>query len=166
MKNSFCASHESRHCNNTVTLLSADTLRAVWTSDEVKVLLTRWAEESIQEQLRSTQRNERVFAQLSSELATQGFDKTTNQCRSKIRLLKQKYERIKEQKDSKKQKSRWFIIMDKVLGHRKPEAETKQAAEAMVSAPESLQTPQHDLSETVEDSGKMSIFLFFKMDYN
>ncbi|XP_040006146.1 uncharacterized protein LOC120802417 isoform X2 [Xiphias gladius] len=130
-----------------------DMLRAVWTSDEVKVLLTRWAEESVQEQLRSTQRNERVFAQLSSELATQGFDKTTSQCRSKIRLLKQKYKRIKGQKVSKKQKSRWFAIMDKVLGVHKPEAETKQAAKAMDSAPASLQKSQHELSETVEDLG-------------
>lgn len=130
--------------------------RAVWTSDEVKVLLTRWAEENVQEQLGSTQRNERVFAQLSSELATQGFDKTTSQCRSKIRLLKQKYGKIKEQKDSKKQKSRWFAIMDKVLGRRKPEAETKQAAEVMDSTPASLQTSQQDVSETVEDLGKIS----------
>ncbi|XP_044041419.1 uncharacterized protein LOC122870995 isoform X2 [Siniperca chuatsi] len=127
-----------------------DTSRAVWTSDEVKVLLSRWAEKSIQEQLRST-RNERVFAQLSSELATQGFDKTTSQCRSKIRLLKQKYIKVKDQTDSKKQKSRWFAIMDKVLGRCKPEAETKDAAEVMDSPPVSLQTSQQDLSETVED---------------
>lgn len=125
-------------------MLSADTLQAVWTSDEVKVLLTRWAEESVQEQLRSTQRNERVFAQLSSELATQGFDKTTSQCRSKIRLLKQKYKRLKEQKVSNKQKSRWFVIMDEVLSRHKPEAETRP-----------LQTSQHERSET--DSGKISV---------
>lgn len=148
---------KSCYCINLVMLLSTDMLRAVWTSDEVKVLLTRWAEESVQEQLRSTQRNERVFAQLSSELATQGFDKTTSQCRSKIRLLKQKYKRIKGQKVSKKQKSRWFAIMDKVLGVHKPEAETKQAAKAMDSAPASLQKSQHELSETVEDLGKIRI---------
>uniref|UniRef100_A0A3B5AVU8 Uncharacterized protein n=1 Tax=Stegastes partitus TaxID=144197 RepID=A0A3B5AVU8_9TELE len=127
-----------------------DSLRAVWTSDEVKVLLTRWAEESIQEQLRSTQRNERVFAQLSSELATQGFDKTTSQCRSKIRLLKQKYRRIKLQKDSKKQKSRWFAIMDKVLDCRKSEFETKIAAEVTDSDQTSLQASQQDIPEAAE----------------
>lgn len=125
-------------------------LQAVWTSDEVKVLLTRWAEESVQEQLRSTPRNESVFAQLSSELATRGFDKTTSQCRSKIKLLKQKYRMVKEQKDSKKQKSRWFVMMDKVLSHHKPEAATEQAAEVMDSATASLQTSQQ---ETVEDIG-------------
>ncbi|XP_067347325.1 uncharacterized protein [Channa argus] len=128
-----------------------DMLRAAWTSDEVKVLLTRWADESVQEQLRSTQRNERVFAQLSSELATQGFDKTTSQCRSKIKLLKRKYKRVKEQRDSKKPRNRWFAIMDKVLGHHKPEL--KQAAEVKDSTPASLQTSQHIIAKTVENIG-------------
>ncbi|XP_045927797.1 uncharacterized protein LOC123984749 isoform X2 [Micropterus dolomieu] len=129
-----------------------DMTRVVWTPDEVKALLSRWAEESVQEQLRST-RNERGFAQLSSALATQGFDKTTSQCRSKIKLLKRKYRKVKEQTDSKKQKSRWFTIMDKVLGHHKPEAETEQAAEIIDSAC-TLQTSQLDPSETVEDLGR------------
>uniref|UniRef100_A0A3P8TUU0 Myb/SANT-like DNA-binding domain-containing protein n=1 Tax=Amphiprion percula TaxID=161767 RepID=A0A3P8TUU0_AMPPE len=125
--------------------------QAVWTSDEVKLLLTRWAEESIQQQLRSTKRNERVFAQLSSELATQGFDKTTSQCRSKIQLLKQKYKRIKEQKDSKKQLSRWFVIMDKVLGSCKSEV---VAAEGTDLEHPSLQASQQHIPETAE--GKIS----------
>ncbi|XP_035813131.2 uncharacterized protein LOC111581860 isoform X1 [Amphiprion ocellaris] len=121
--------------------------QAVWTSDEVKLLLTRWAEESVQQQLRSTKRNERVFAQLSSELATQGFDKTTSQCRSKIQLLKQKYKRIKEQKDSKKQQSRWFVIMDKVLGSCKSEV---VAAEGTDLEHPSLQASQQHIPETAE----------------
>lgn len=126
-----------------------DSLRAVWTSDEVKVLLTQWSEESIQEQFRSTQRNERVFAQLSSELATQGFDKTTSQCRSKIRLLKQKYRRIKEQKNPKKQKSRWFAIMDKVLGCRKS---VLVATKVTDSDHASLRASQQDTPKTAEGS--------------
>lgn len=136
--------------------LAADTLRAVWTSDEVKELLTRWAEESFQDQLRSTQRTERVYAQLSSALATQGFDKTTSQCRSKIRVLKQKYKRIKEQKDSKKQKSRWFAIMDKVLGHCKPETETKPTAKVADSILGSRQASQQEIPGTVK--GKINCF--------
>ncbi|KAK2858943.1 hypothetical protein Q5P01_003563 [Channa striata] len=128
-----------------------DMLRTAWTSDEVKVLLARWADESVQEQLRSTQRNERVFAQLSSELATQGFDKTTSQCRSKIKLLKRKYKRVKMQSDSKKPKNRWFAIMDKVLGHHKPEP--KQPAQVKDAAPQSLQMSQHDFARTEENLG-------------
>lgn len=56
--------------------------------------------------------------------------------------------------------------MDKVIGHQKSEAETKQAAEAMDSASATLLTSQHDLSETVEELGKVSMLLFFKVDCN
>ena len=131
-------------------------LQVVWTSEEVEVLLSLWAEESVQEQLTLTPRNERVFARLSSDLATQGFDKTTSQCMSKLRLLKQKYRKIKEQKDSEKQKSRWFAIMDKVNSRHKTETETNTAAGVMESASASLQTSQPDPSGTVEDLGKIS----------
>ncbi|XP_041833672.1 uncharacterized protein LOC121634810 isoform X2 [Melanotaenia boesemani] len=127
-----------------------DSSQTVWTSDEVNVLLTRWAVESIQKQLRSTQEDERVYAQLSSELATQGFDKTTSQCRAKIRLLKQEYERIKEQKDSKMHKSRWFAIMDKVLSHSKPKTKTKLAANVTEMEPASRQASQDLPSAPVE----------------
>lgn len=120
------------------------------------MLLSQWAEESVQEQLTLTPRNERVFAQLSSDLATQGFDKTTSQCMSKLRLLKQKYRQLKEQKDSEKQKSRWFAIMDKVLRRHETETETHTAAGVMQSASASLQTSQPDLSGTVEDLGEIS----------
>ncbi|XP_049423152.1 uncharacterized protein LOC125883072 isoform X1 [Epinephelus fuscoguttatus] len=119
---------------------------AIWTSDEIKVLVTRWAKESTQKQLRSAHRNERVFAELSAELATYGFDKTSRQCRTKIKTLKHQYRLVKEQKDLKKQKSRWFIILDKVLSR---EAE----AEDVDSAPTFVQTSQQDLPETEEDSG-------------
>ncbi|XP_036978107.1 uncharacterized protein LOC119032725 isoform X1 [Acanthopagrus latus] len=130
-----------------------DVLQVVWTSEEVEVLLSLWAEESVQEQLTLTPRNERVFARLSSDLATQGFDKTTSQCMSKLRLLKQKYRKIKEQKDSEKQKSSWFAIMDKVNSRHKTETETNTAAGVMESASASLQTSQPDPSGTVEDLG-------------
>ncbi|XP_072233509.1 uncharacterized protein [Leuresthes tenuis] len=128
-----------------------DSCHAVWTSDEVNMLLTRWAEESVQEQLCSNLEDERVYAQLSSELATQGFDKTTSQCRTKIRLLKQEYEMIEEQGDSEKHKSRWFVIMDKALGRSRPEVKTKLTAGVTESANTFLQASQQDLPEPVED---------------
>uniref|UniRef100_A0A1A8FE05 C2H2-type domain-containing protein n=1 Tax=Nothobranchius korthausae TaxID=1143690 RepID=A0A1A8FE05_9TELE len=103
-----------------------DFSQAVWTSDEVDVLLTRWAEERVQERLAVTQEDESVYAQLSSELATQGFDKTANQCQTKVRLLKQEYERIREQNDSKELS--WFALMDDVYGRAKPKTGGKPAA--------------------------------------
>ncbi|MEQ2194690.1 hypothetical protein XENOCAPTIV_001635, partial [Xenoophorus captivus] len=118
---------------------------AVWTTEEVDALLTKWAEEHVQEQLKSTQGDERVYAQLSSELATQGFDKTTSQCRTKLRLLKQEYERIKEQKDSKAQKSKWFAIMEKVFSCHKPEIKSNLVP---------LETSPHETPEKLEGKNK------------
>lgn len=151
----LCAEKDLVICCYILFLIPADKLRAVWTPDEVRVLLSRWAEERVQEQLRSNPRNERAFAQLSSELATQGFDKTTSQCRSKIALLTQKYRRIKAQEDPEKQKSRWFAIMDKVLSRSKTETETKPVRDSQRA---SLQTSQQSLPDTAE--GKMSSCLF------
>lgn len=45
--------------------------------------------------------------------------------------------------------------MDKVIGHRQSDAESEQATEAKDSASAALQTSQHDLSETVEKTGKV-----------
>ncbi|KAM6984756.1 uncharacterized protein FYW47_013742 [Aplochiton taeniatus] len=108
-----------------------DRYRSSWSPEESQVLLTLWSDESIQEQLLSTVRNETVFSQLSSELASLGFHKTASQCRFKIKKLKQDYKKIQEQKYSKQHASRWFTIMDGVLGHR---PETDVASNNMDSA--------------------------------
>ncbi|KAM9704896.1 uncharacterized protein ACNS7B_001296 isoform 2-T2 [Menidia menidia] len=109
-----------------------DPSRPVWTSDEVDTLLTRWAEDGVQERLRSDPEDERVYALLSSELATQGFHKTTGQCRAKIRLLRQEYERGDGQKDPKTHANGWFGIMDRALGRSKPAARVKTEASESV----------------------------------
>lgn len=122
-------------------LFPIDFSHTLWTTEEVDALLTKWAEEHVQDQLKSTEDDQRVYAQLSSELATQGFDKTTSQCRTKLRLLKQEYERIKEQKDSKAQKTRWFVIMENVFRCHQPETESR---------PSSVETSQHEQPERLE----------------
>ncbi|XP_061570714.1 uncharacterized protein LOC133424242 isoform X2 [Cololabis saira] len=119
----------------------------LWTSDEVNILLTRWAEEEGSKgQLRSAQEDERVYARLSSELATQGFDRTTSQCRAKISLLKQQYRRINKQRDSKEQIRTWYLIMDKVLGHSRPDEQEDEVDESdAVSVQASQEVPAEDM---------------------
>ncbi|XP_069012861.1 uncharacterized protein [Embiotoca jacksoni] len=129
--------------------VNADASRAAWTSHEVKVLLARWAEESIQQQLRATPRNNIVFAQLSSELATQGYDKTTNQCRIKINQLKEKYRRTMREQRNHHQRKTWFAIMDEVLGRYEPAAK-KAAAKVPHPVAAPLQASQQDLPHAGE----------------
>uniref|UniRef100_A0A1A8UTN7 Uncharacterized protein n=1 Tax=Nothobranchius furzeri TaxID=105023 RepID=A0A1A8UTN7_NOTFU len=125
-----------------------DFSQAVWTSDEVDVLLTRWAEECVQKRLAVSQEDESVYAQLSSELATQGFDKTANQCQTKVRLLKQEYERIREQNDSKELS--WFALMDDVYGRAKPKTVGKPAAMVTESECGSVRRSEPDSAEPSE----------------
>ncbi|KAM4615279.1 uncharacterized protein ACJ7VT_010449 isoform 2-T2 [Polymixia lowei] len=185
----------------------SDKNQRVWLPDEIQVFLTLWAEPNIQEQLRSTVKNNRVFAYISSQLASVGFNKTAHQCRMKVKKLKQEYKKIKctrgskqckarwfaimdsvlgpgeendenETNDSREvdsssaqthigcpeddhvngggdinnQESRWFAIMDAVLGHRGLEAETDGASEVMDSSPTPPESSQHGFPEKVEDS--------------
>ncbi|XP_029902118.1 uncharacterized protein LOC115355452 isoform X4 [Myripristis murdjan] len=130
-----------------------DNIRTSWTPDEVQILLTWWAQDSIRETLMTKVGNEKVYAQVSSELAALGFNKTTNQCRFKLKKLKQEYKKVKDQKDSKRRESTWFVIMDNILNCQEQELEMEKAAEVTDSAPPLLEKSQHGFPEPVEDKG-------------
>ncbi|KAJ8383008.1 hypothetical protein SKAU_G00037860 [Synaphobranchus kaupii] len=87
-----------------------------WSSYEAQVLLTLWADSSIQQELESTVRNERVYSRITSELAAVGIHRSIKQCREKIKKLKQQYKKFKDQ--NKKIDAEWYVTMDSVLGHR------------------------------------------------
>ncbi|KAI1883607.1 hypothetical protein AGOR_G00233310 [Albula goreensis] len=87
-----------------------------WSSYEAQVLLTLWADSSIQQELESTVRNERVYSRITSELAAVGIHRSIKQCREKIKKLKQQYKKFKDQ--NRKIDAEWYVTMDSVLGHR------------------------------------------------
>uniref|UniRef100_A0A8C8JUX8 C2H2-type domain-containing protein n=1 Tax=Oncorhynchus tshawytscha TaxID=74940 RepID=A0A8C8JUX8_ONCTS len=66
-----------------------------WTMQEVHTLLTLWADETVQKQLLSY-KNEHVYAKFSSEFAALGFNRTSKQCREKLKKLKQEYRKLKD----------------------------------------------------------------------
>ncbi|XP_036407553.1 uncharacterized protein LOC118793466 [Megalops cyprinoides] len=87
-----------------------------WSAYEVQVLLTLWADSSIQQELESTVRNERVYSRITTELAAVGIHRSIKQCREKIKKLKQQYKKLKDH--NKKSDAEWYVTMDSVLGHR------------------------------------------------
>ncbi|KAG5844933.1 hypothetical protein ANANG_G00133410 [Anguilla anguilla] len=87
-----------------------------WSSYEAQVLLTLWADSSIQQALESTVRNEGVYSRITSELAAVGIHRSIKQCREKIKKLKQQYKKLKDQ--NRKIDAEWYVTMDSVLGHR------------------------------------------------
>uniref|UniRef100_A0A8C7FNZ6 Myb/SANT-like DNA-binding domain-containing protein n=1 Tax=Oncorhynchus kisutch TaxID=8019 RepID=A0A8C7FNZ6_ONCKI len=127
-------------------------ITAVVESNQV-ALLTRWADGSVQEQLLTAVRNERVFIKLSSELDALGFIKTSTQCRWKIKKLKQEYKKIKDDENKNRsynrRRERWFAIMDSVLRHQ-------PSTLVIDSDGNILATTQPNSPQEVKDSGKLS----------
>ena len=59
-----------------------------WTEMETKFLIDTWSNESIQKLLRGKKRNDAVYTQIVEMLAKRGYIRNTQQCRAKIKALK------------------------------------------------------------------------------
>ena len=65
-----------------------------WTATETRLLIDSWSQDSIQKQLHGAKRNDNVFTQIVDTLAKCGYQRTSQQCRAKIKALKKKYKEI------------------------------------------------------------------------
>ena len=67
-----------------------------WSERETKLLLQVWCEDRIQRLINISPRNPNAFRIVVEELAKAGFQRTVDQCRTKIKALKKKYKEIKD----------------------------------------------------------------------
>ncbi|XP_039989915.1 1-aminocyclopropane-1-carboxylate synthase-like protein 1 [Xiphias gladius] len=87
-----------------------------WTDPEIVELLQLWSDESVQIELESSLRNQRVFDRIAHVLHEKGIYRTGDQCREKIKKMKLEYRRIK---DNHKMRSwKFYDVMDRVLANR------------------------------------------------
>lgn len=87
-----------------------------WTDPEIVELLQLWSDESVQIELESSLRNQRVFDRIAHILRERGIYRTGDQCREKIKKMKLEYRRIK---DNLKMRSwKFYDVMDRVLANR------------------------------------------------
>ncbi|XP_033491586.2 1-aminocyclopropane-1-carboxylate synthase-like protein 1 [Epinephelus lanceolatus] len=87
-----------------------------WTDPEIVELLQLWSDESVQIELESSLRNQRVFDRIAQILREKGIYRTGDQCREKIKKMKLEYRRIK---DNHKMRSwKFYDVMDRVLANR------------------------------------------------
>ncbi|XP_071359198.1 1-aminocyclopropane-1-carboxylate synthase-like protein 1 isoform X2 [Trachinotus anak] len=87
-----------------------------WTDPEIVELLQLWSDESVQIELESSLRNQRVFDRIAHILREKGIYRTGDQCREKIKKMKLEYRRIK---DNHKMRSwKFYDVMDRVLANR------------------------------------------------
>lgn len=69
--------------------------RAVYTVDEIEILIQIWGESSIQKKFASSTRHNVIWEQLSMQFKELGFDRSGLEIKNKINNLKQEYRKIK-----------------------------------------------------------------------
>ena len=67
-----------------------------WSDKEVFRLISCWSEEGNQEQLEGCKRNKHIYERLSTLLAEYNINKTGEQCRTKVKKLRQEYKKVKD----------------------------------------------------------------------
>ena len=65
-----------------------------WNTEETRTLISIWGEESIQSKLDKEHRNRDVFERIAREMSDVGYEKSWQQCRTKIKNLTQKYRKV------------------------------------------------------------------------
>uniref|UniRef100_UPI00358F7A9A myb/SANT-like DNA-binding domain-containing protein 2 n=1 Tax=Myxine glutinosa TaxID=7769 RepID=UPI00358F7A9A len=94
---------------------------SVWSVAEVQALIGVWSEDQIQRDLESSIRNEKVYQSISQRLQDAGVQRSAKRCREKIKKLKQGYRKLKDHNNrsvADRKTSKWYNILDAVLGHR------------------------------------------------
>ena len=66
----------------------------LWTNAETRAVQEIWNQDSIQRQLSGAVHNDIVFIKIVEELGQQGFCRTMQQCRVKLKALMKKYKEI------------------------------------------------------------------------
>ncbi|EMP24732.1 Zinc finger and SCAN domain-containing protein 29 [Chelonia mydas] len=67
-----------------------------WTEREVRDLIAVWGEESVLSELRSSFRNAKTFVKISEGMKDRGHNRDPNQCRVKLKELRQAYQKTRE----------------------------------------------------------------------
>ena len=59
-----------------------------WTHDETRALIWIWADSEIQKDFETCRRNASIYEKLATRLRDSGFERTTSQCRKKVKSLR------------------------------------------------------------------------------
>lgn len=70
----------------------------LWLDSETDALIEVWAEDEVLEALRDSGHSGHVFAEIAEKLNSQGFLKTPEQCRWKIKTLRKLFRECYERK--------------------------------------------------------------------
>ncbi|XP_065437290.1 uncharacterized protein LOC135980872 [Chrysemys picta bellii] len=90
-----------------------------WTVREVLDLIALWGEDSVLAELRSKRRNAKTFEKISKGMMERGHNRDSDQCRVKVKELRQAYQKTKEangRSGSEPRTCRFYAELHAVLG--------------------------------------------------
>ncbi|XP_065260672.1 myb/SANT-like DNA-binding domain-containing protein 2 [Emys orbicularis] len=90
-----------------------------WTVREVLDLIAIWGEDSVLAELRSKRRNAKTFEKISKGMMERGHNRDSDQCRVKVKELRQAYQKTKEansRSGSEPRTCRFYTELHAILG--------------------------------------------------
>ncbi|XP_065410895.1 SRRM2 protein homolog rsr-2-like [Chrysemys picta bellii] len=90
-----------------------------WTVREVLDLIAVWGEDSVLAELRSKRRNAKTFEKISKGMMERGHNRDSEQCRVKVKELRQEYQKTKEangRSGSEPRTCRFYAELHAILG--------------------------------------------------
>ncbi|XP_074826190.1 uncharacterized protein LOC141997659 [Natator depressus] len=102
------------------TMQSQNCQRApAWTEREVQDLIAVWGDESVLAELHSKRQNAKIFEKISNGMKDIGYNRDQQQCRVKIKELRQAYQKTREangRSGSEPQACRFYDELHAILG--------------------------------------------------
>jgi hypothetical protein len=138
-----------------------------WSEAETAYLISAWGDHDIQEKLGTTHKNSEIYTAISATMKDNSYDRDSNQCRTKIKHLKQVYKAYKDalavSGAGRKKMPKFFKEMDVFLGD-KPEAIGLESSVEAMPAPAKQQSESPDKANKAT-SGKCPYF-YYRNQYN
>ena len=130
------------------------------TDSQVFKLIDVWGDENIQEQLEGSKRNEHVYERISNSLCVNRIEKSNEQCRTKVKKLRQEFKKIKDnpnQTGNDRKKWKFYDRINKILG-KKPSVTPPMVLDTLDSSTLSTEkvTSEEETRESKKDTRENS----------
>ncbi|XP_048048605.1 uncharacterized protein LOC125269701 isoform X2 [Megalobrama amblycephala] len=122
-----------------------------WSCEEVRSLIEIWTDDHIRSQLSKTHKNSAILSLFSKQLRERGFDRSVEQCRVKVKKLRQQYIQVRDalnktgSSGKEKDKFPWYDDLDNILG-TKPDVDPVDVVESHESSTLSASSDAIDAS--------------------
>ena len=95
-----------------------------WSHNEIGALIDIWKDDYVNNLLKTTHKNNHVFKMFSERMRAMGFNRTADQCRTKVKALRLQFNKIKDKMrqsgsaGDEKEEFTWYDDLDIILGDR------------------------------------------------